>query len=155
MSNDRRLKTRREVSQMLLAGAGAAACAPQLLAQEQSGKVHRNISSFETHDWRPFFTDLSNGAILSDTKSRALHFWSEDETVYKLYPTSVPLSPGTDPARAHQGDQEGGGAGVAADAVNDREKSRVAALCPARTRQSARDACAVSLVDLLPNPRHP
>ena len=70
-------------------------------------KVHRNISSFETHDWRPFFGDLSNGAILSDTKSRALHFWSEDETVYKLYPTSVPLSPGTDPARPHQGGQEG------------------------------------------------
>ena len=93
MSIDRRLKTRREVSQMLFAGAGAAACAPQLLAQEQSEKVHRNISSFETHDWRPFFTDLSNGAILSDTKSRALHYWSEDETVYKLYPTSVPLSP--------------------------------------------------------------
>jgi L,D-transpeptidase ErfK/SrfK len=33
-----------------------------------------------------------NGAILCDTKSRALHFWSEDQSIYKLYPTSVPLS---------------------------------------------------------------
>lgn len=27
-----------------------------------------------------------------DTVSRALHFWSEDSTVYKLFPTSVPLT---------------------------------------------------------------
>ena len=76
-----------------MAGAGAAACAPQVLAQEEPTKVHRNISTFVTRDWQPYFADLKNGAILSDTKSRALHFWSEDQSVYKLYPTSVPLSP--------------------------------------------------------------
>ena len=27
-----------------------------------------------------------------DTTSRALHYWNEDQTLYKLYPTSVPLS---------------------------------------------------------------
>lgn len=54
--------------------------------------VRRNISSFRALDWRPYFSDLSNGAVLVDTESRALHFWSEDESVYKLYPTSVPMT---------------------------------------------------------------
>ncbi len=54
--------------------------------------MRRNISSFRSLDWRPFFADTRNGAILVDTISRALHFWSEDQSVYKLYPTSVPLS---------------------------------------------------------------
>lgn len=53
----------------------------------------RNVSSFRTLDWRPYFETLEAGAILSDTESRTLHFWSEDEAVYRLYPTSVPLSP--------------------------------------------------------------
>ena len=37
-------------------------------------------------------SDTKKGAILVDITSRALHFWSEDQSVYKLYPTSVPLS---------------------------------------------------------------
>ena len=51
-----------------------------------------NISSFRSLDWRPYFTDTTNGVILVDTVSRALHYWSEDQTMYKLYPTSVPLT---------------------------------------------------------------
>ncbi|WP_371038822.1 L,D-transpeptidase [Rhodosalinus sp. FB01] len=54
--------------------------------------VRRNISSFRSLDWRPYFSDLKNGAILVDITSRALHYWSEDASVYRLYPTSVPLS---------------------------------------------------------------
>jgi L,D-transpeptidase ErfK/SrfK len=54
--------------------------------------VRRNISSFRSLNWEPYFSNLSNGAILVDTTSRALHFWSEDQSVYKLYPTSVPLT---------------------------------------------------------------
>ena len=54
--------------------------------------VQRNISSFRSLDWQPYFTNLRNGAILVDIQSRALHYWSEDESVYKLYPTSVPLT---------------------------------------------------------------
>lgn len=54
--------------------------------------VRRNISSFRSLDWRPYFSNLKKGAILADTTSRALHFWSEDESIYKLYPTSVPLT---------------------------------------------------------------
>ena len=52
----------------------------------------RNISSFRMLDWRPYFDNLTGGAILIDIESRTLHYWSEGEKVYKLYPTSVPLT---------------------------------------------------------------
>ena len=54
--------------------------------------ARRNISSFRSLDWRPYFSNLKNGAILVDTTSRALHYWPEDQSFYKLYPTSVPMS---------------------------------------------------------------
>ncbi|WP_460272493.1 L,D-transpeptidase [Celeribacter sp. ULVN23_4] len=50
-----------------------------------------NISSFRTINWRDHFDALGQGAIVADTVSRALHYWSADED-YKLYPTSVPIS---------------------------------------------------------------
>lgn len=59
---------------------------------EVTTSVRRNISSFRSLDWRPYFENTRNGAVLVDTTSRALHYWSEDESVYKLYPTSVPLT---------------------------------------------------------------
>ncbi len=59
---------------------------------EISHAVRRNISSFRSLRWQPYFENLRKGAILVDTTSRAAHFWSEDQSVYKLYPTSVPLS---------------------------------------------------------------
>ncbi len=59
---------------------------------EITQSVRRNISSFRALDWRPYFDNTRNGAVLVDTRSRALHFWSEDESIYKLYPTSVPLT---------------------------------------------------------------
>ena len=57
-----------------------------------SSSVRHNISSFRSLNWQPYFSDLKNGAILVDTTSRALHYWPEDQSFYKLYPTSVPLS---------------------------------------------------------------
>lgn len=57
-----------------------------------SSTIRNNISSFRMLDWRSYFTDTRKGAILVDTTSRALHFWSEDQSVYRLYPTSVPIS---------------------------------------------------------------
>ncbi len=59
---------------------------------EISSETRRNISSFKSMEWQPYFANLSGGAILVDTTSRALHYWSADETIYKLYPTSVPMS---------------------------------------------------------------
>ena len=57
-----------------------------------SDTVRRNISSFRSLDWRPYFSNTRGGAILVDVTSRALHYWSEDQSIYKLYPTSVPLT---------------------------------------------------------------
>lgn len=58
--------------------------------QGLSQTVRRNASAFRSLDWQPYFSNLRGGAILEDTSSRALHFWSEDGQTYKLYPTSVP-----------------------------------------------------------------
>ena len=86
----------------LLGGVAAAAALSALPARAMtgsteyetgaSGAVRNNISSFRMLDWRAYFSDTRNGAVLVDITSRALHFWSEDQAVYKLYPTSVPLS---------------------------------------------------------------
>ncbi|RVT82059.1 L,D-transpeptidase [Rhodobacteraceae bacterium CCMM004] len=82
-----------------LGSAAATVLATPALAQATTefraplaGGVSRNASSFRVLDWQPYFSSLSNGAILVDITSRALHYWSADRTVYKLYPTSVPLS---------------------------------------------------------------
>ncbi|MEZ5716505.1 MAG: L,D-transpeptidase [Paracoccaceae bacterium] len=86
-----------------LAG-GASLLAAPALAQTLNGAnttevehdlsevVRHNISSFRSLNWQPYFDNLQNGAILVDITSRALHYWSEDGSVYKLYPTSVPLT---------------------------------------------------------------
>ena len=56
-----------------------------------SSVIRRNVSSFRTMDWQPYFDSLNNGAILVDIDSRALHFW-EQNGAYHLYPCSVPLT---------------------------------------------------------------
>jgi hypothetical protein len=57
-----------------------------------SGAVRHNISSFRMLQWQDYFDNTRGGAILCDITSRAVHFWSEDQSVYRLYPSSVPLS---------------------------------------------------------------
>ena len=54
--------------------------------------VQRNVSSFRMLDWRPYFSNTRDGAVLVDIDSRAVHYWSEDQSVYKLSPSSVPLT---------------------------------------------------------------
>lgn len=73
-------------------GATAQTAGSTEIEEDLSQGVKRNISSFRSLDWQPYFSDLRNGAILVDLQSRALHFWSEDQSVYKLFPTSVPLT---------------------------------------------------------------
>lgn len=83
-----------------LAGSAAFLGAPAMAQSVPAGQaerdpnqaVSRNISSFRTLDWRPYFENLQGGAILVDIDSRAVHYWNEDESIYKLYPSSVPLS---------------------------------------------------------------
>ena len=84
-----KLPTRR--SFLVTTGASLLIGAPAI-AQIAAPAIQRNISSFSAQSWQPHFSSLRNGAILVDTVSRALHFWSEDQSIYKLYPTSVPKS---------------------------------------------------------------
>ncbi|MFD2172922.1 L,D-transpeptidase [Rhodobacter lacus] len=83
--------------------AGVSLAAPAVFAQTPDAgmtqqeetantNMRRNISSFRELDWKPYFSNTTNGAILVDTISRALHYWSEDQSIYRLYPTSVPVS---------------------------------------------------------------
>ncbi len=60
---------------------------------EPEPAVRRNIASFRSLGWQPYFSTLRGGAVLVDTQSRALHYWSEDQTIYQVFPTSVPLTP--------------------------------------------------------------
>jgi lipoprotein-anchoring transpeptidase ErfK/SrfK len=88
------------LSRRAFVGAAATSLASPVLALDEeievesdiSQVVRRNISSFRALDWQPYFSNLKNGAVLVDVTSRALHYWSEEGSVYKLYPTSVPLS---------------------------------------------------------------
>jgi L,D-transpeptidase ErfK/SrfK len=60
---------------------------------EQAATTNRhNISSFRMLQWQDYFSDTRNGAILVDITSRALHYWSEDQSIYRLFPSSVPVS---------------------------------------------------------------
>lgn len=100
MSTDRRSPlTRRRF--LAAGGAASTVLASPALAQmtdtveieeEVTQTVRRNISSFRALDWRPYFSNTRNGAVLVDISSRALHYWSEDQSEYRLYPTSVPLT---------------------------------------------------------------
>lgn len=65
---------------------------PGYAERDQTESVRRNISSFRTLDWRPYFENTKKGAILVDIDSRAVHYWNEAQTEYKLYPSSVPLT---------------------------------------------------------------
>lgn len=90
---------------LFMSGAAVVAGAAALPAQAQSSmenstemetgassSVRHNASSFRMLEWQKYFDNTSKGAILCDLTSRALHFWSEDQSIYRLYPTSVPLS---------------------------------------------------------------
>ena len=67
--------------------------AQQAVSKTNSGETLHNISSYRYQKWQDHFKSIKNGAILSDTKSKCLHFWFGDKDIYKIYPTSVPLTP--------------------------------------------------------------
>lgn len=105
MTNDIRKGLNRRHFLMASAAAGGALAAPAVLAQqaetmadstemetEVRETARRNLSSFRTLQWQDYFSNLRGGAILCDIDSRCVHFWSEDRSVYRLYPSSVPLS---------------------------------------------------------------
>lgn len=99
---------KRHISRRSLLGSGVALAAGTLaapaLAQalndpatteieaDISNNIRRNISSFRSLEWQPYFPNLKNGAILVDITSRALHYWGEDGATYRLFPCSVALT---------------------------------------------------------------
>lgn len=74
----------------LIASAAATLAAPGIARAQET--TRRNLSSFHAQDWRAHFRSLGRVAILCDTGSRALHFWSAGGRDYRVYPTSVPRS---------------------------------------------------------------
>ncbi len=102
MSNSDEFRiSRRKLIGTTAAFAAAALAAPALaqssegtteMESDLSSNMRRNISSFRSLQWQPYFANLDKGAILVDITSRALHYWSADGATYKLYPTSVPLT---------------------------------------------------------------
>ncbi|THH34669.1 L,D-transpeptidase [Aliishimia ponticola] len=88
-----------------LAGAAATLAAPAIaqssnvnsantteVERDVTQSVRRNIASFRSLSWEPYFDNTRNGAVLVDIDSRVVHYWSEDRSIYKLYPSSVPLT---------------------------------------------------------------
>lgn len=75
-------------------GTSAAGQAPDVgvyqIDPAQDGR--RNISSFRSRHWSEFYSSLGKGVILADINSRALHFWSGDESTYLVFPSSIPVS---------------------------------------------------------------
>lgn len=62
------------------------------IESDTSPHVRRNTMAFRTVQWRDHFDSLRRGAIICDSASRAVHFWSEDESTYLVYPCSVPMT---------------------------------------------------------------
>lgn len=79
----------------LTAFAAAGLAAPGILraqvamVQPSQGHTH-NVAGFSAQRWQDHFQHLRKGAILCDLTSRVLHFWSEDQQTYLVYPSSVP-----------------------------------------------------------------
>lgn len=63
----------------------------QLKGVREAG-LDRRVSGFVARRWQDHFSSLREGAMLVDTDARALHFWAGDQSIYKIYPTSVPLT---------------------------------------------------------------
>ena len=96
MAVDKKTFSRRSFLASGAAVAGTTAMGQTAGSTELEGAVERgnvrNVASFRALDWRPYFPNTKGGAILCDLDSRVLHFWSEDQSIFKLYPTSVPLT---------------------------------------------------------------
>ena len=56
----------------------------------KDGKPKHNIFSFRVQTWKDHFKDLNKGAILVDTKTRSLHYWSNNGKEYKVFPNLRP-----------------------------------------------------------------
>lgn len=89
--------TRRGLLGLTAASAATMAMPTLLRAQDitmlpPSAPNRHNTASFRAQRWQDHFQHLRKGAILCDLDSRVLHYWSEDESLYLVHPSSVPMS---------------------------------------------------------------
>lgn len=85
--------TRRAALTLAVAGLAAPSIARAqvtMLAPSVAGT--HNTASFRAQRWQDHFQHLRKGAILCDLESRALHYWSEDESINLVYPSSIPMN---------------------------------------------------------------
>ena len=67
--------------------------AGQAGAQASGASTARNnISGLKPLDWRAHFDSLQGRVIIADTSARVVQFWPEDQSIDRIYPSSVPLS---------------------------------------------------------------
>ena len=96
---ERKSWNRRSILFSCLVLAPAIANIPTRLYSQQAvdinedGQPNHNIFTYRAIDWEDHFSSRLNGIIIADTKARCLHFWNEKGDFYKVYPTSVPLTP--------------------------------------------------------------
>ena len=121
-----------------------------------SNSVRNNVSSFRMPQWQDYFENTRGGAILADTKSRALHYWSEDQSIYRLYPSSVPLSEELTRLGRSRDCPQGREPAVASDGIHARAQPGLAedggGWSPG---QPTRCPGTVSVLASLLDPRHP
>lgn len=85
--------TRRAALTMAVAGLAAPSIArAQVTMLAPSAAGTHNTASFRAQRWQDHFQHLRKGAILCDLESRALHYWSEDESINLVYPSSIPMN---------------------------------------------------------------
>lgn len=81
---------------MFLAGSAAVlatgAAIPAFAEVERPTTVRRRTAGFRAVRWQDHFDSLRHGAIVCDTSSMAVHFWSENVDTELVYPCSVPMS---------------------------------------------------------------
>lgn len=57
-----------------------------------SSAPERNLSSFRARHWSEFYPTIGKGVILADVTSRAVYYWSADESVQFIFPCSIPMT---------------------------------------------------------------
>jgi hypothetical protein len=60
------------------------------MENDLSSNFRHNVSAFRSLQWQNYFDNTRRGILVDITHAPA--FWSEDQSIYRLYPTSVPLS---------------------------------------------------------------
>ena len=89
MSTNRPFGDRRTFLQGL---AATGVLIPAMAYGQENPGPQRNQSSFRARHWQDFYPSLGKGVLLADVTSRAVHFWSGDESVHFVFPCAIPMT---------------------------------------------------------------